>query len=172
MDDLGVSIDECEKKQRTFFEKHGVDKDVVDLRYKHYQGRLIDTFNRILEQRRQIKIDEAREQQRNNLRGFVPDQISRRSASPEPNLSVGVSPDASPVKAKFQTAGKLPNISNSLAVPKGAFMTEFNTSKTGFNPSHARKSSMNMLDQRGTVSQGGGGFESNMDLACTPMGQA
>lgn len=52
MDDLGVSIDECEKKQRTFFEKHGVDKDVVDLRYKHYQGRLIDTFNRILEQRR------------------------------------------------------------------------------------------------------------------------
>lgn len=105
MDDLGVNIDECEKKQRSFFEKHGVDKDVVDLRYKHYQGRLIDTFNRILEQRRQIKIDEAREQQRNNLRGIVPDQMSRRSASPEPNLVV--SPDASPVKAKFQTAGKL-----------------------------------------------------------------
>ena len=41
-----------------------MDKDVIDLRYKHYQARLIDTVNRIIEQRRQIKIDQAREQLR------------------------------------------------------------------------------------------------------------
>lgn len=36
MDDLGVSLNECEKKSRADFEKPGLDPDVVDLRYKHY----------------------------------------------------------------------------------------------------------------------------------------
>jgi len=39
-------------RERTFFEKPGLNVDVIDLRFKHYQGRLIDTFNRIIEQRR------------------------------------------------------------------------------------------------------------------------
>ena len=36
-------------RTRADFEKPGLDPDVVDLRYKHCQGRLIDTFNRIVE---------------------------------------------------------------------------------------------------------------------------
>ena len=43
-------------RDRAEFEKKSVDKDVIDLRYKHYQARLIDTINRIIEQRRQIKM--------------------------------------------------------------------------------------------------------------------
>lgn len=52
MDDLGVTPDELEKKERVDFEKKGVDPDVVDLRFKHFQGRLIDTLNRVSQQRR------------------------------------------------------------------------------------------------------------------------
>jgi hypothetical protein len=47
------------------FEKKGVDPDVIDLRYKHYQARLIDTLNRIIEQRRAIKLDMERMTKRN-----------------------------------------------------------------------------------------------------------
>jgi len=49
MDDLGVSISECKKKEKSDFEKKGLDPDVIDLRYKHYQARLVDTINRIVE---------------------------------------------------------------------------------------------------------------------------
>ncbi len=35
-------------RDRAEFEKKSVDKDVIDLRYKHYQARLIDTINRII----------------------------------------------------------------------------------------------------------------------------
>jgi len=41
-------------RNKSDFEKKGVDPDVVNLRYKHYQGRLIDTLNRILEERKKI----------------------------------------------------------------------------------------------------------------------
>lgn len=61
MDALGVSKSECQKKEKSEFDKKGLAQDVIDLRYKHYQARLIDTINRIIEQRRQIKIDQARE---------------------------------------------------------------------------------------------------------------
>jgi len=36
MDDLGVSMDEMLKSDKSIFEKKGVDADVIDLRYKHY----------------------------------------------------------------------------------------------------------------------------------------
>lgn len=36
MDDLGVSFAECQKKDKSDFDKKGVDPDVIDLRYKHY----------------------------------------------------------------------------------------------------------------------------------------
>jgi hypothetical protein len=36
MDDLGVSIDEVMKQDKSNFEKKGVDLDVIELRYKHY----------------------------------------------------------------------------------------------------------------------------------------
>ena len=36
-------------RDRSFFEDKGLDEDVVDLRYKHYQARLLDTINRIIE---------------------------------------------------------------------------------------------------------------------------
>jgi hypothetical protein len=49
MDDLGVSVAECQKKDKSDFDKKGLDPDVIDLRYKHYQARLIDTINRIID---------------------------------------------------------------------------------------------------------------------------
>ena len=52
MDDLGVTREELEKKERADFEKKGVDPDVVDVLFKHFQGRLIDTLNRVIQQRR------------------------------------------------------------------------------------------------------------------------
>jgi hypothetical protein len=36
-------------RDRTAFEKKGLDPDVIDLRFKHYLARLIDTINRIIE---------------------------------------------------------------------------------------------------------------------------
>ena len=52
------------KRERADFEKKGLDEDVINLRYKHYQGRLIDTINRVLEERRRIKAEQARMEMR------------------------------------------------------------------------------------------------------------
>lgn len=52
-------------RERSEFEKKGLDSDVIDLRFKHYQNRLIDTLNRVIEQRRQIKMEQARHLNRN-----------------------------------------------------------------------------------------------------------
>ena len=56
MDDLGIPIEECIRKDKSQFEKKGVENDIVELRYKHNQARLIDTLNKVLEQRRNIRI--------------------------------------------------------------------------------------------------------------------
>lgn len=60
MDDYGITQAECEKKERFEFEKKGVDPDVVDLRFKHYQGRLIDTINQIIERRREYVLEDRK----------------------------------------------------------------------------------------------------------------
>ena len=41
------------RKKEEFVEK-GVDQDVIELRYKHFRTRQIDTINRVLEERRTI----------------------------------------------------------------------------------------------------------------------
>ena len=41
------------RRRDNFWEK-GLDEDVIDLRYKHHCNRQIDTFNRVLEERRMI----------------------------------------------------------------------------------------------------------------------
>ena len=41
-------------RERSEFEKKGVDEDIINLRYKHYQNRLIDILNRVLDERRRI----------------------------------------------------------------------------------------------------------------------
>jgi hypothetical protein len=51
-------------RDKSEFEKKGLHPDVIELKYKHYQGRLMDTINRIIEQRRQIKLEMARAQNR------------------------------------------------------------------------------------------------------------
>ena len=47
-------------RDKSEFEKKGLDPDVVEIRFKHTQARLIDTINRVIEQRREIKFIEAR----------------------------------------------------------------------------------------------------------------
>ena len=46
-----VSTNLCKNQYRdkSEFEKKGLDPDVVEIRFKHYQGRLIDTINRVIE---------------------------------------------------------------------------------------------------------------------------
>jgi hypothetical protein len=45
--------DKIYRKREDFVEK-GVDQDVIDLRYKHFRTRQIDTINRVLDERRTI----------------------------------------------------------------------------------------------------------------------
>jgi hypothetical protein len=78
-------------RERTEFEKKGVDEDVLNLRFKHYQNRLIDTLNRILEERRRIKIEQLREETR----------LQANASSTSPGLSMmpkGPNIMASPIK--------------------------------------------------------------------------
>jgi hypothetical protein len=58
---LGVTVEELKMQDRATFEEKGVAKDVVDLRYKHFKSRLLDTVNRVLQQRRDIKINDHKE---------------------------------------------------------------------------------------------------------------
>lgn len=51
-------------RDRSAFEKKGLDEDIISLRYKHHQNRLIDILNRVLEERRKIKHDQMREEAR------------------------------------------------------------------------------------------------------------
>jgi hypothetical protein len=52
-DNLGISPRECVKKRREEFYSPGkIDEDVVELRYKHFRSRQLDTINRVLEERR------------------------------------------------------------------------------------------------------------------------
>jgi hypothetical protein len=44
-------------RDRTAFEKKGLDEDIISLRFKHHQNRLIDILNRVLEERRKIKLE-------------------------------------------------------------------------------------------------------------------
>jgi hypothetical protein len=67
MDDLGVSLSECIRKDRSHFEQKGLDNAIVELRFKHHQARLVDTLNRLLEQRRNIKLKGARFQTKDSI---------------------------------------------------------------------------------------------------------
>eukprot|EP00347_Sterkiella_histriomuscorum_P015905 403355238 len=53
---LGISLTELSKKKRDDFVQKGLDEDLINLRFKHFQQRLIDTINNVLQERRQIKI--------------------------------------------------------------------------------------------------------------------
>lgn len=41
-------------REKSHFEKPGVDEDVANLRFKHYQARLIDLINELLFERKKI----------------------------------------------------------------------------------------------------------------------
>eukprot|EP00347_Sterkiella_histriomuscorum_P014355 403361188 len=89
MINLGVSKDECKKKERQDFVKRGLDEDVIDLRFKHYQYSLIDTLNRMLEERRRIKMEMARDEIRhiNNHQQQSPiRQQNNKSNNQTPNI--------------------------------------------------------------------------------------
>lgn len=51
LDNLGIDKWELKKKEINEFAKKGVNQDVIKLRFDHYQQRLIDTINRVLEER-------------------------------------------------------------------------------------------------------------------------
>ncbi len=41
-------INESNSRKREDFEGKGLDEDLIDLRYKHFRSRLIDTINSVL----------------------------------------------------------------------------------------------------------------------------
>ena len=43
----------------------GIDEDVVKLRYKHHRDRLLDTINRVLDERHKVKEQLIRAENRN-----------------------------------------------------------------------------------------------------------
>lgn len=88
MDDLGVMEEELQKKDKADFEKKGLDHDVIELRYKHYQARLIDTINRVVEQRREIKIMELRNANRNLSK--TPHENSKMVGSQQQQKPLGI----------------------------------------------------------------------------------
>ena len=55
MINLGIPVPELNKKTRIDFKKPGLDPDVVDMRFKHYQQRTIRTVNMILNERKKIE---------------------------------------------------------------------------------------------------------------------
>ena len=56
MSNLGVTFKEMRVKGKKEFEKKGVEKDLAELRYNHYRERLLDLYNRVLEERHNIKV--------------------------------------------------------------------------------------------------------------------
>ena len=75
-------------RERNEFERKGVDEDVLNLRFKHYQNRLIDTLNRILDERRRIKLEQMREETR----------LQANASSNSPALAMMPKGPASPMK--------------------------------------------------------------------------
>jgi|Transcript_23268 hypothetical protein len=69
----GVEPGDLEIKDLTEFAKPGIDKDVANLRFKHYQDRLIDLINEMLYERKRIKEAHQKLDNRNQ---------TMRSASP------------------------------------------------------------------------------------------
>ena len=81
------------------FEKKGLDPDVVELRFKHYQNRLIDTLNRVIEQRRQIKMEQARQLNRANMGGqATPRSPNDNRIQKNQNTSMSVSSPVPQIK--------------------------------------------------------------------------
>lgn len=81
------------------FEKKGLDPDVVELRFKHYQNRLIDTLNRVIEQRRQIKMEHARQLNRANMGGqATPRSPNDNRIQKNQNTSMSVSSPVPQIK--------------------------------------------------------------------------
>lgn len=70
-------------------------QEVVELRFNHYKGRLKDTLNRVIERRRAIKHEQARQQNRiahggqaapQSPGGGLAGATSLSVASPQPHL--------------------------------------------------------------------------------------
>ncbi|CAI2364477.1 unnamed protein product [Moneuplotes crassus] len=59
---LGIKPEELLLKEKSEFENKKLQKDVIDLRYKHFMARLIDTINRVLKERREIILKERKKQ--------------------------------------------------------------------------------------------------------------
>jgi len=68
MEHLGVNKEELEIQDRNTFCLPGLHEDVVEIRYKHFQRRLIDTINKVIEHRRGIKAEMGRDINRNYTR--------------------------------------------------------------------------------------------------------
>mmetsp|Transcript_40541 Transcript_40541/g.39059 ORF Transcript_40541/g.39059 Transcript_40541/m.39059 type:complete len:86 (+) Transcript_40541:135-392(+) len=52
---LGIPLRDCIKWRKEHFVEKDLSEDIIELRYKHHQNRLIDTINRVLDERRKIK---------------------------------------------------------------------------------------------------------------------
>jgi len=65
MDNLGISAEELQTRTKESFQQKNVDQDIIQLRYKHYLNRLVDTITRVLDERNEVKRELARAELRN-----------------------------------------------------------------------------------------------------------
>jgi len=84
-------------RSKETFEKRGLDEDVINLRHKHYNARLLDLYNRVLVERRRIKAEQVREELR---RGNVNGSVQGLQSPPNQQMQLSLTQVASPVASK------------------------------------------------------------------------
>ena len=74
----------------------GLDQDIINLRFKHFQHRLIDTLNRVIEKRRKNKEEEKRIEAKGEVNMNASQvQLAEIAASPSaPTTFLTGAPDA------------------------------------------------------------------------------
>ena len=133
-------------REKSHFEKPGVDEDVANLRFKHYQARLIDLINELLFERKKIvevqkKLDNRNQTFRSNSPGF-PAQITLNqdsqaqiSRSPGSNLNLQPRPSQKNVFSSGVTPARRPSqMNDDIGLGGGsAFLTDLKKPSSRMN---------------------------------------
>ena len=127
----------CFARDLSAFAKPGVDKDVANLRFKHYQDRLIDLINEMLFERKRIKEAHHKLDNRN---------LTMRSASPNypQGDSQALQNNQTSQAQMSRSPGSIPNVLHPLQRQSGLNVLQ------DMQTPHKRPSQMDFNDNAGT----------------------
>ena len=80
------------------FQQKNVNQDIIQLRYKHYLNRLVDTITRVLDERNEVKRELARAELRNQHTQRRMNMTTGSSIDVTLNASISPGRAASPIK--------------------------------------------------------------------------